>query len=344
MPLEGPVALFSCLPYWINVVLARFKRGGVVRSFRREISAEQRKLDEILRDLGKQAREIQLAHPPIDGAMGSLHELEAQRAQLESDSAGINQQQEQQEQQFQQVSQDAGERGRVAQEQATAAQTTLNEKNTEIRGLTGQMAQLDKELSKLAGLLRSKTTQGAKTQDAGQQQALEQECVSLTGQIQDLEQKRQAIEGQAHQLEEPVAELAGHLADARTRQQEAQKELGTARQELAAAKRTLGAEEQKKGQEMTRLDREMSQKFLEIGRLLDTERVQRAELEELHGRIDEAKDGLRDREERIAALESERDAYDRTAAKKGMILFLSIVGTVVVLVLVLIILFVFVFD
>ena len=69
MPVEGPVALFSCLPYWFKVVTARLKRGGVIRSFRREMLVEQRKLDEILRDLGKRAREVELQHPPVDAAM-----------------------------------------------------------------------------------------------------------------------------------------------------------------------------------------------------------------------------------------------------------------------------------
>jgi len=339
MPVEGPVALFSCLPYWFKVVTARLKRGGVIRSFRREMLVEQRKLDEILRDLGKRAREVELQHPPVDAAMRGLHELEAQRAQLETDSSGINAQVEQQEATFQAVSDDAGQRAQVAQEQAAAAQATLNERNAELRGLKGQLAQLDKELTKLAATLRTKTAQGAKTQDATQQQTLEQECVGITGQIEEMEQQRGSLDAQSRQLEEPIAELTGQLADARTRNQEAQQELNAARQELATVKRNLGVESQKKGQEMTRIDREMAQKFLEIGRLLDTDRVQLPELEELFGRIDEARMGLQVREESVAALESEREAYDRAAAKKGMILAISIAGTALLVIIGLIILF-----
>jgi len=161
----------------------------------------------------------------------------------------------------------------------------------------------------------------------------------ITGQIEEMEQQRGSLDAQSRQLEEPIAELTGQLADARTRNQEAQQELNAARQELATVKRNLGVESQKKGQEMTRIDREMAQKFLEIGRLLDTDRVQLPELEELFGRIDEARMGLQVREESVAALESEREAYDRAAAKKGMILAISIAGTALLVIIGLIILF-----
>jgi chromosome segregation ATPase len=330
MPVEGPVALFSCLPYWLTVFSARMKRAGIIRRFQGEVQQEQRKLDEILRDLGKRAREIELVHPPLEAAMAALHQLENERAQLETDKSGLTSQLEAAQQKFDSIDKDCNARIQAAQTEASETQAALNEKNGELRSLKGQLGQIDKELSRLAGALR-------KTQDAGQQSTIEK-------QIEEQEKKRDEAQSSAAAVDGPVAELTARLADARGRMQEAQKELAAGRQELAGTKRALGVEEQKKGQEMTRLDRAMAEKFLEIGRLLGKDRVQNPALEELYGRIDETKDGLRDRETHMAALSAERDNYDRSAAQKGLILLISGVGLVFLVILTLIILVVFVFD
>jgi chromosome segregation ATPase len=344
MPVEGPIALFSCLPYWFSVFSARMKRAGIIRRFQSEVQQEQRKLDEILRDLGKRAREIELQHPPLEAVMAALRQLEGERAQLEADTSGLTSELEAAQKKFDSISEDCNGRITAAQQEASETQTALNEKNGELRSLKAQVGQIDKELSRLAGALRSKTAQGAKAQDAEKQAALEQEAVNLQAQIEEQEKKRGEVEAKVSEVEGPVGELTARLTDARGRIQEAQKELAAARQELAGTKQKLGVEEQRKGQEMTRLDQAMAQNFLEIGQLLEKDRVQNPSLEELFGRIDETKNGLQDRETHVAALSAERDNYDRAAAQKGLILLLSGVGLVFLVILALILLVVFVFD
>lgn len=344
MPTEGPVGLFGCLPYWFAVLGARLKRSGVISAFRRESADEQRRLEEILRDLGRQARKVELQHPPVDPVMSQLRQLESQRAGVESANAGITGQLKEAEATFERVSTDCNGRIQAAQQELASTQAALNEKNNGLRGVKAQIAQVDRELGRLASALRAKTAQGAKAPDAAKQQSLEQEAEALTSQIEQLEGQRATLEAQAGQVEAPVAELTAQLADIRGRLQTAQQELAAARQQLAGTKRSLGAEGAKAGQELTRLDREMAQQFLEIGRLLETQRIAHPDFEELFGRIDEAKQTLGGHEQQIAALESERESYDRNAAKKGLILLLSAVGLVLVLAVGLIILFTVVLD
>jgi chromosome segregation ATPase len=353
MPTEGPVSFVGGLGYLYKVLMAKMARASVISAFRREVMVEQRKLDEILRDLGKRAREVELQHDPIAEEMGNLRALEAQRAETESGSAALSGQLEEAEAKFASVEQDCNNRIAAAQEQISTTQTTLNEKNNELKAVRTRIAGHDKELGGLSGSLRSKTAAAAKAQDEAKQQALEQEAVDLSAKIAEIDELKQAAMAEATALEGPVTELTATLADGRTRLQGAQQELAAARQELAMAKRALGVQEQQKGQELTRLDREMAQKFLDIGRLLETNRVgvpggfrgaAHPAFEELYGRIDDCQGGIRHREDQINTLEGERNTYDRRAFKNGLIIVLAAGGFLVLVIATLVILFGVVLD
>jgi chromosome segregation ATPase len=344
MPVEGPLGFFGGLPYLFTVTLARMKRSGVISSFHREIADEQMKLDEMLRDLGKQAREVELAHPMLDQEMGNLHALENQRVEAEAGSADVAEKLKQAEASFGGVENDCNQRINAAQEEINTAQAALTEKNNQLRSVKARIAQHDKELKGLSAALRSKTAQAAKAQDETKQQAMEQEAVDLSGKIADAEQQKAAAEAEASELEGPVAELTAKLTDGKTRLQEAQRELAAGRQELAKTRQSLGAEERQKGLELTRLDQEIAQKFLDIGRLLESNRVDNPAFEELFGRIDETAGEIRRREEKITKLQAERDTFDHRARKNGIILVASIAGTVLVLIIFLIVLFTVILD
>jgi chromosome segregation ATPase len=344
MPAVGPSGFIGGLPYFFNVFLSKLVRSVVISKFLGEIKVEQRKLDEILRDLGKQAKEIGLSHAPIDTEMGNLHALEEQRSGMEVGNAEISGQLQQAEATCEAATKDCEARIAAAQEQINTTQAALNQKNTELKTARGALAQQDKQLNGFSATLRSKTAAAAKSQDQAKQQALEQEAVDLSAKIAELEQQKATTGAEVAAVEGPVTELTATLVDNRTRLQEAQKELAAARQELAQTKQSLGAEERQKGQELQRLDRELAQKFLDIGRLLETNRAVNPAFEELYGRIDEAQTGIRTQEESITQLQADREAYDHKAFKNGMIIFLGLAGFVVLAMLTLIILFSFVFN
>ncbi len=328
MPTVGPSGFIGGLPYFFNVFLSKLIRSVVISKFRGESKIEQRKLDEILRDLGKQAKEIGLSHAPIDSEMGNLHALEEQRAGMEAGNAELSGQLQAAEATCGAATKDCEARIAAAQEQIKTTQAELNQKNTELKAAAGTL----------------KPAAAAKSQDQAKQQALEQEAVDVSGKIAELEQQKATTQAEVAAVEGPVTELTATLADNRTRLQEAQKELAAARQELTKSKQSLGVEERQKGQELQRLDRELAQKFLDIGRLLETNRAVNPAFEELYGRIDEAQAGIRTREESITQLQTDREAYDHKAFRNGMIIFLGIAGFVVLAMMTIIILFSFVFN
>jgi predicted nucleic acid-binding Zn-ribbon protein len=344
MPTEAPAGFFSGLPYLFKVMGARRKRAAVIRTFKREITTEERKLDEILRDLGKRVRELQLQHGPIEAEMAALLQLEGQRGVAEQGKSELGDRLKQDEERFAAAESECQGRIQAAQGEVDKLQAALNERTAEQRGVKTQLAEHDKQLKQLTGQRDSRTAQATKAKDDAQREGLEQSAAELAVQIGDLERQRETIAAQVAALDAPVAELTATLTTWRGNLQAAQKDLATAKQALATSKREIGTEERKAGVELTRLEKEIAQKFLDVGRVLDGSRVANPAFEELYGRIDETRGAIQTRQAQISQLEAERDSYDHTSAKHGKIMILSIAGFIVAVTITLIILFVFVFD
>jgi len=343
MPVEAPPGFFGGLPYLFKVWGARRRRASVIRAFQREITVEERKLDEILRDLGKRTRELNLSYGPLDPELQALHSLEEQRGVAESGKSELQGRLKAEEEQFAKSGEDCQARIQAAQEQVNTLQATLNEKMTEQRRVKAELAQHDKELKTLTGQRDAKRGQAPKAKDE-QRENLEREAAELAVQIGDVERERETIAAQAAALEAPIAELTANLTTWRTNLQTAQKELAAAKQALATAKREIGGEERKKGLEIAQVEKQVAQKFLDIGRVLESTRLDKPEFQELYGRVDETRTAMRTRQQQISQLEGERDAYDRQAAKNGKILLLVGAGLVIAVVATLVILFAFVLD
>ncbi len=344
MPIEGPAGFFGGLPYVFKVLGARMKRSSVIGAFRREIAVEEKRVGEILRDLGKRARELELRSPALDPVMEQLHALEAQRAQTESGKGALAERLQGEEQSSQERSAECEARIGVAQEHVAALQAALGQRNEELRTARQKLATLDQALKTQVAQRDRRRVEASKAKSPQQREDLEQSAAELALQIGDQERKREAAAAEVGSLEPPIAELSTQLADWRGKLAAAQRDLAAVKQTLAAAKREVGAEDRKLSLEVARLEKEIVDKFLELGHLLDADRVRRPELEELYGRIDEARTGVEAREAQIAQLESERQSFDRRAAKNGKIILLSAACLVVAVVVTLIILFAFVFD
>jgi chromosome segregation ATPase len=343
MPVEAPPGFFGGLPYVFKVWGARRRRASVIRAFKREIAVEERKLDEILRDLGKRVRELNLSYGPLDAELQALHSLEQQRGEAESGKVELQARLKAEEEQFAKSDADCQARIQSAQEQVNTVQAALNEKMAEQRQVRAELAQHDKQLKTLTAQRDARRGQAAKAKD-DQREGLEQAAAELAVQIGDVERERETVAAQAASLEAPIAELSANLTTWRTNLQTAQKELATAKQTLAAAKREVGGEERKKGLEIAQVEKQVAQKFLDIGRILESSRLENPAFEELYGRVDETRTAIGTRQQQISQLEGERDAYDRQAAKNGKILLLIGAGLVVAVVATLVILFAFVLD
>ena len=340
MPALALPGFFSGLPYFFKVTGARLKRGGVIRSFQREIKQEEDKREEIFRNIGQLGRKLQLNTPELADIMGVIRSLEQQREEVELGQSELTAQGNQEEQQFSQTEASLNAQIEEIQQEIVTAQDALKARNEEHQGVKGRLAEQDKKLKNLMGQRDSRRSKATKEKDPDQRRDLEQDAAELAVQIGDGEKEREQITAELTALEAPIAELNEQLKKAREKRMQLQKGVTEARQALANSKRQLQAEERKQGVEIARLEKEISARFLDLGRILAEHRADDPQLTPLYGEHDRVAEEIRKRQDCIATMELERETYDRGSMKNGKILAGSIAGLIGAMVLTLIIIFV----
>jgi chromosome segregation ATPase len=343
MPVQGPASFFGGLPYWLKVINARWKRAGAIAALRREQQAEERRLEEILRDLGKRARALRLEAPFLEQPMVELQGLEAQRGHTEGAKAELAARLSGEKARLTETTAECQARIDEAQAQVKLLQASLKERQDERRAVRQRLAELERQIKLETGQRDRRRAAASKAKTAEQRQDLEQAAAELAMKIGDREREREAVQAEVAALDTPIAELQAELDGWRGRLATAQKDLAAARQELARREREIATEDRRLSLELAQRERALAEKFLELGKLLDSNRIQSAELEELYGRIGETRGGIEQRSAQAARLEEERRSYDPRAVKNGKIVFLSGLGLLIAVMVTLIILFAVVF-
>jgi hypothetical protein len=339
MPAHGPAGFFAGLPYWYKVIRARMKRSSVVAALKREQQAEERKLEECLRDLGKRARELSLGLPILELPFSELTALEGERGQLDGAKAELGTQLAAEKARFDEAGAECKVRIDEAQAQVQQLQGQLKERQDELRAVKQRLAELERQVKLETGQRDRRRAEAAKAKAPEQRQDLEQAAAEVAITIGDHEKQREAAQAEAASLDPPIAELQNELNEWRNRLVAGEKDLATARQALTAREKELGAQEQKLSGDLAQREQTIAAKFLEIGKILDGQRSPHRELAELYDRVDKTRLGIEQRGAQAARLEQDRDRYDRRAVKHGKIVFFSGLGLVVALIVFLIILF-----
>jgi chromosome segregation ATPase len=338
MPHDGPPGFFGGVPYLFAVIGARSKHQKAIRSLQRQTADEQHKLDEILRDLGKRARDATLEHGATDGAMTELRALEGKRAVAQQGLEELEQQLEQEQQVFEAVETDCGQRTEAARQEAASLQSQLDEKNGQLRDQESKLAQEDKQLRTLVKQRDDKRNQANKTADAAQQEVLQRAVADLGVQIGDWEKHRETTQAEIDALRPPIESLQAQLREARLRIQQAQKELGAARQTLAAKKREIDGAKRQRGVDLAGLDRQIAEKLLAVGQALDGDRIAAAEFDGLYDQSDVTRARIEQVQQRAAFLTEERDNYDKLAYRNGLIVVAGGAGLLLVAIVLLVVL------
>lgn len=294
MPVDGSPGFISGLPYYFKVVGARFKRQQVIRSFRREISAEKRKEEDLLRRLGERAYRTEIDATSVQPYKGDLRKLEADRALAEKEIASLVIKRQQEEEKY----------------------------ATSEHGCYGQIKQIQQAISEIQPVLREKKRD-----------------MRAAERLDSSDEKPDSLGAKIQSLEDSIGELEQQIYQQRVKLQTAYRELSGAKQALSMAKGGIALEERRKELEITRLNNEIARKFIEIGRIVETERLEQNLFSELFNKIDTIRRSVVGRDEIIARLQKERDSYNRQSLRNGKIIIYSLGGALTVGILTLIIIF-----
>lgn len=320
MPTDAPPGFFGGVPYLLAVRKARSARGRTIRELQQQNDIEQRQLEEALRDLGKLARSLDRRDPQAAGAMEPLASLETRRAEAATGQADLDQQVQAAEQDFAREAAVQNEAIGREQVEVQRLQTEVSAQQEALRQLKARIAQQDKLVKQLEKDQAGRQAQAAKATEAPEREVATRAAAEIGVQAADLRRERDAAQAEADALLGPLAESSANLSQTKTRLQAAQQQLAAARKQLESVKRQLESDKRAQGMELTRLDGEIAEQLMAVGAALDAERVAEPAYEGLYGRLDEHRRALDTRQQQSAYLAAERENYDHTAYRNGMLI------------------------
>lgn len=328
------------LPPLAKAILARKKAQATIRNL---LHGDQRILDQVLRELGRAAREAELDVPAVADEMRRVRAEEERRASAEAELRELAEKTEEEAQRWQ--DDEAARKADLEEREARihASEEELKKLGDDRRRHETERARLDLTIRGLEKRAAQEDARAAKADATPPEkgggphtaanarasaEALRKEAAAL-GPARD--EARSLVES----IETPIAELTQRILDQRSELALKRKELVEA---LATHKKALADLEVAKRRAEAKRDgaeREMSQRFVSAGTLLNLNRVDDPRFTELYARIDELKSGVNAREAMILRLESERRSYDKAAVQKGLLALGVTFGTLILLAIIL---------
>jgi hypothetical protein len=337
----GPQA--SSIPgsvkYLLPLARAVLARKRAQRSIRQLLHSDQHLLDGVLKDLGKAARENDLDVPAITDEMRRVKAEEQRRAKGDAD-----------------ISKAADEMGREdarwnvdeAERKSEIArrEAELKETEDELRAKGDERRSHETERARIDGQIRAAEKRSAQASSQAQKAEITppekgggpNTAANLRMQAQEAQKEatsliapRDEAKAQAEALDAPIHTLTQKIVDQRAQLAQKRKELADALANHKKARAALEAEQQRATKDRSDAEREMSQRFVNVGTMLNLNRVEDSKYKSLYEKIDELKSGLNAREATIVRLETELRTYDRRAVQTGLITVGVIFSLVVLL-------------
>jgi hypothetical protein len=330
------------LPPLVKAVLARRK---AQKSLRELLHGDQKLLDQVLRELGRAARENEVEAPAIADEMRRVRAEEDRRRNAELKIHDLD------DKSLEETSRwDADEAERKSDLESRESQIRGHEE--ELKKLQAERKMHESVRDKIDGLIRAAEKRAASAEaravkaestppekGGGPNTAANARAEAsaarseATSHIPGRDEAREKIEA----LDGPMQTLTKQIADGKTAVTLKKKELAEALTAHKKALADLEAEKKRCQTERDGAEREMSLRFVAAGTLLNLNRVEDPRLAPLYARVDELRGGVNAREAAIVRLDTELRGYDRSAVQKGLLLVGGSFATVILLAIVLIV-------
>jgi hypothetical protein len=343
----SPPNLFGSVKYLVPLFRAMVARKRAQRSIRRLLHDDQHLLDQVLKDLGRTAREHDLDVPAIADEMRKVKAEEQRRAQAEADSAKADDETGREGARWN--GDEAERKSDISRREAELKESEdeLRAKGEERRGheaersrYEGQIRAAEKRSQQaLAQAQKAEITPPEKGGGPNTAANLRRQAEEAQREATSLITPRDEARGKAESLDAPIHTLTQKIVEQRGALSQKRKELAEALAQHKKTLTTLEADKQRAGRERTDAEREISQRFVNVGTMLNLHRVEDDHYKALYARIDELKGGLNAREAAIVRLEAELRTYDRRALQTGLIAVGSVLFGLVLITILLAVLF-----
>jgi len=318
-PLPEPpdAGLLPATRYTIAFARGAWQRRQAVRSLNEQIRLDTTALDGLLDALGRTLRHVGLNNRSLAGENQAIDEAERRRGQAEVEAGELGRRLEEENQRF--AEQELDRKNKLVE-----TETALDQANRELdaieaqrRGLRDKRKAIERQQRAYVKNAEERESEAGKaasdddrTQHRRTAEDLRREAAALDPERQDLDRRLAA-------LEKPAAQAAAAVEGLRGEQESIRRTLHDLREGHRHRVSELEAEQGRKGRDATTAEAEIARRLVTLGTLLNLNRVERPEFDELYARIDQLRGAIGLRTEEIDRLIAERSSYNRGAVLRG---------------------------
>jgi hypothetical protein len=326
-PLPEPPdgGLWASTRYTVGFARGVLQRRAAVRKLHDQIRGDTTALDGLLGALGRAVRALHLNNRTLAAENQAIDEAETRRVQAETDSDDLSRRLADENQRFAEQEQDREHKLSEVEAALDKADAELEALEAQRRSLRDKRKTIERQQRAYLKTAEDRETEAGKAAVEDDRAQLRRSAEDLRGEAAALDPERQDLDRRLAALEKPVSQAAARVEALRGEQESIRRALRDLREGHRHRLSELEAEQGRKGREATTAEAEIGRRLVTLGTLLNLNRVERPEFDDLYARIDQLRSAIGARTNEIDRLIAERSAYDRGALIRGIALMLVVI-------------------
>jgi hypothetical protein len=304
--------------YTVRFARARWQRRGAIKTLGSDIKKDTDALDQVLGALGGVARTARVDGRVFSGENAAITAAEDRAAQMTREHNDVDARKLEENSKFVDVERERNTKLGEAERMVDEAQKELAQLESERKGLRDKRKDLERRQKALLKAAEDNDRQTGKVEMGDARQELRRAAEQHRREAAALEPERQEIDRRVASLERPISEVTAKLDAAKAELDAAKRSLADAREGHTHRLAELDAEQKRKAREIAQAEGEIARRLVTLGTLVNLNRIEDPQFEELYHRIDRLRGAITARTTEIEKLTAEREAYDRGNLVRGV--------------------------
>jgi hypothetical protein len=310
--------LVNAARYAMRFAQARWQRRGAIKLLGGDIKKDTDALDQVLGALGGVARTAKVDGRVFSGENAAITAAEDHAAQMAREHNDVDTRKLEENARFVEVERERNTKLGEAEHAVDEAQKELAHLEGQRRALRDSRKELERRQKAYLKAAEDSEKQAGATETGEPRQDLRRSAEQHRREAAAIEPERQEADRGLTAIERPIAEAIAKLDAAKAELDAAKRSLADAREGHTHRLAELDAEQKRKAREIAQAEAEIARRLVTLGTLVNLNRIDDPQFEELYQRIDRLRGAITARATEIEKLTAEREAYDRGNLVRGV--------------------------
>ena len=317
MPEVPDTGLLASARYTIGFLRGLLQRRAAVKNLHEQIRVDTSALDTLLGALGRAVRDLRIDTRATRGENESIDAAERRKQQALLDSQEVGGRLAEENQRFADLEKEREDKLRETEGALVKAEEDLEQFEAQRRSLREKRKQIERQQKAYVKAAEEQEEQAGKLAMGDARSQLRRSAEELRREAASLDPERQDIERRLSAVDKPVSQASARVESLRSELESTRRSLTDAREGHRQRFSELEAQHGSKGREVAEADSEIARRLVTLGTLVNLNRIERPEFDELYGRIDMLRNAIGSRTQHIDRLNAERESADKSALLRG---------------------------